>query len=100
MVNGREWGEWKFYDREGKLDGTSRFQKRRTGWPCAHLPPERQRAARRLVQAYGKEDSLRVSRYRDGDIMERGSYTLGKKIGEWRYYNPIACRCSVEAVHR
>ncbi|MBL7939250.1 MAG: hypothetical protein JNL43_07815 [Flavobacteriales bacterium] len=95
MVNGREWGEWKFYDRQGRLTEQADF---RSGERNGHVRIFHDNGN---VQhdgwfKFGKEDSVRVSRYRDGRIMERGSYVLGKKTGTWSYYYPDSLPMLVE----
>ncbi len=78
FVNGREWGEWKFYDPQGRLMEQADFK---SGERDGHV---RIYYDNGTVQhdgwfKRGTEDSTRVSRYRDGDIMERGSYAMGRR---------------------
>jgi len=101
MVNGREWGEWKFYDPQGRLTEQADFRSgERNGHVRIFHPGSGPGAGSQVHHdgwfKYGKEDSTRVSRYRDGDIMERGSYVLGKKTGTWSYYYPDSLPMLVE----
>ncbi len=87
MVNGREWGEWKFYDREGRLIEQAEFKSgERDGHVRIYYPGGGVQHDGWFKR--GVEDSLRVTRYRDGKIMERGAYNKGRKTGPWTYYYP------------
>lgn len=87
FVNGREWGEWKFYDGEGRLKEQADFK---SGERDGHVRIYYENGVVKHDGWFkqGKEDSLLVNRYRDGDIMEWGTYKLGKKAGTWHYFYP------------
>jgi antitoxin component YwqK of YwqJK toxin-antitoxin module len=87
MVNGREWGEWKFYDREGRLAEQAEFKSgERDG--RVRIYYENGQVQHDGWFKRGQEDSLRVSRYRNGSIMERGLHKNGRKTGVWAYNHP------------
>jgi len=87
FVSGREWGEWKFYDPDGKLMEMAEFKSgERDGHVKIYYPNgvvEHDGWFKR-----GVLDSVRTSRYRSGDIMEQGHYRNGNKIGAWSYFYP------------
>ncbi|MEZ4788383.1 MAG: hypothetical protein R2811_00005, partial [Flavobacteriales bacterium] len=85
FVSGREWGEWSFYDPQGRLVERSEFK---SGERDGHviLFHDNGQVKHDGWFKRGVEDSVRTSRYRDGDLMEQGSYAMGRKTGPWMYY--------------
>src|SRR5690606_13719613 len=77
LVNGREWGEWTFYDSQGRIREKAEFK---AGERDGHvvLYYDNGQVQHDGWFKRGREDSLRVSRYRNGSIMERGSYVQGR----------------------
>ena len=87
MVNGREWGEWKFYDREGRLVEQAEFKAGERDGRVRIMYPEGSVQHDGYFKR-GVPDSLRTTFYRDGKPMERGLQAQGKKTGEWQYWYP------------
>ena len=84
MVNGREWGEWKFWDAQGNLSEVAEFKSgQRDGHVVIYWSNGKVQHDGYLKA--GKQDSLMQSFYRDGTLMEKGLYTDGTKAGEWLY---------------
>ncbi|MFN3874879.1 MAG: toxin-antitoxin system YwqK family antitoxin, partial [Flavobacteriales bacterium] len=94
MVNGREWGEWRFYDREGHLIEHSEFKAgERDGHVRIYYPgPSPGEGPPRLqhdgFMRRGVQDSTITSYYANGQVMERGAYSMGVKSGPWEYFYP------------
>ena len=85
FINGREWGEWKFWDRQGRLFEVAEFKSgERDGHVVMHY--DNGQVQHDGYFHRGKQDSLMQSFYRDGKPMEKGSYSAGKKKGLWEYW--------------
>ena len=87
MVNGREWGEWKFWDRAGRLTEVSDFKAgERDGHVVIYYDNDQVQHNGWIHR--GAQDSLMSSYYRTGHLMEQGHYADGAKQGPWSYHYP------------
>ncbi|HRN37718.1 MAG TPA: hypothetical protein PLL18_12500, partial [Flavobacteriales bacterium] len=87
MVNGREWGEWKYWNSAGQLTEVSDFKSgQRDGHVVIYY--DNGQVQHDGWIHHGEQDSLMRSFYRSGQLMEEGNYRTGKKHGPWNYYYP------------
>lgn len=85
MVNGREWGEWKFWDHDGHLMEKADFKSgERDGHVVIYY--DNGQAEHDGYIRRGAQDSVMHSFYRNGKPMEQGSYIKGVKHGAWSYW--------------
>ncbi|MCB0814084.1 MAG: hypothetical protein KDB87_13115, partial [Flavobacteriales bacterium] len=85
LVNGREWGEWTFWDPQGRKTEVAEFEAgQREGHVVIYYTNGQVQHDGYFHM--GKPDSLKQSFYRDGTPMERGLYVDGKKTGTWEYW--------------
>ena len=76
MVNGREWNEWRFYDRLGRLTERAEF---RAGERHGHVVffYDNDSVQHDGWVRKGRQDSTMRSFYRNGKVMEEGRYAKG-----------------------
>ncbi len=87
MVNGREWNEWKFWSRDGKLMEKAEFKSgERDGRVVLYYDNDSVQHDGFIRR--GAQDSTMRSFYRSGKLMEEGSYRRGVKTGPWNYFYP------------
>ena len=87
FVNGREWGEWKFWDTQGRITEKSDFKSgQRDGHVVIYYDNGKEQHDGWIKQ--GKQDSTMQSFYRTGQLMEAGNYVGDAKRGPWNYYYP------------
>jgi antitoxin component YwqK of YwqJK toxin-antitoxin module len=85
MVNGREWGEWKFWDTQGRLTEASDFKSgQRDGHVVIYYDNGQVQHDGWIHR--GQQDSVMHSFYRSGQAMEEGLYANGTKQGPWNYW--------------
>ncbi|MFT3884283.1 MAG: hypothetical protein QM724_02280 [Flavobacteriales bacterium] len=87
LWNGREWGEWKFWDRYGNLTEVADFKSgEREGHVVIYYDNGQQQHDGWFH--HGRQDSTMRSFYRTGQVMEEGAYKKGVKNGPWTYWYP------------
>ena len=85
FVNGREWGEWKFYDRQGKPTEVAEFKSgERDGHVVTYYDNGEVKQDGYIHK--GSPDSTVKTFYRTGTPMEQGAYAKGVKEGPWSYW--------------
>ncbi|HRN38625.1 MAG TPA: hypothetical protein PLL18_17080, partial [Flavobacteriales bacterium] len=92
MVNGREWGEWKFWDRQGRPTEVADFKSGERDGHVVIFYDNGQVQHDGWIRK-GKQDSLMRSYYRNGQLMEEGSYAKGAKQGPCNYRKMLAELC-------